>query len=109
MISVAYASEAAGAAHGAFYEDPAFLVAVAFVITIALIGKTVFQKISAALDERSEGIRTEIEEATRLRRTCWLRMNASNATPPVKPGSLPKEPKAKPITWPKRQPGTWKP
>jgi len=68
MISVAYASEAAGAAHGAFYEDPAFLVAVAFVITIALIGKTVFQKISAALDERSDGIRTEIEEATRLRK-----------------------------------------
>jgi F-type H+-transporting ATPase subunit b len=68
MISAAYASEAAGAApHGAFYEDPQFLVLVAFVITIALIGKTVYQKISAALDERSEGIRDDIEEATRLR------------------------------------------
>ncbi len=67
MISVAHAAEAAGGAQAAFYEDTTFLVAVAFVITIALIGKTVYQKISAALDERSEGIRTEIEEATRLR------------------------------------------
>ena len=69
MISAAYASEVAGeaAAHGAFYEDPHFLVLVAFVITIGLAGKTVYQKISAALDVRSEAIRTEIEEATRLR------------------------------------------
>ena len=68
MTSVAYASETAGAAaYGAFYEDPQFLVLVAFVITIALIGKTVYQKISGALDERNEGIRSDIEEATRLR------------------------------------------
>jgi len=69
MISVAYAAEAAGeaAAHGAFYEDPQFLVLIAFVITIALAGKTVYQKISTALDVRSEAIRSEIEEATRLR------------------------------------------
>jgi F-type H+-transporting ATPase subunit b len=69
MISVAYAAGAAGeaAAHGAFYEDPQFLVLVAFVITIAAAGKTVYQKISAALDVRSEAIRSEIEEATRLR------------------------------------------
>jgi F-type H+-transporting ATPase subunit b len=68
MISPAYASEAgSAAAHGFFYEDPQFLVLVAFVITIALIGKTVFQKVSRALDERSESIRSDIEEATRLR------------------------------------------
>ena len=68
MISVAYASETAGTiSHSAFYENPQFLVLVAFVITIALIGKTVYQKISSALDERSEGIRSDIEEATRLR------------------------------------------
>jgi len=68
VTSVAYASETAGAAaYGAFYEDPQFLVLVAFVITIALIGKTVYQKISCALDERNEGIRSDIEEATRLR------------------------------------------
>lgn len=67
MISVAYAAEAGAAAHGAFYEDTHFLVMIAFIITIALIGKTVYQKISASLDERSEAIRSEIEEATRLR------------------------------------------
>ena len=68
MINVAYASETTGTSvHGAFYEDPQFLVLVAFVITIALIGKTVYQKVSSALDERSEGIRRNIEEATRLR------------------------------------------
>ena len=68
MISAAYASEAAGAAaHGAFYDDPQFWVLVAFIITIVAAGKAVYQKISAALDDRSEGIRSEIEEATRLR------------------------------------------
>jgi len=68
MISVAYAAAEAGAeAHGAFYEDPHFLVLIAFVITIALAGKAVYQKISASLDARSESIRSEIEEATRLR------------------------------------------
>jgi F-type H+-transporting ATPase subunit b len=68
MITVANASETMPAvAHAAFYEDSQFLVLVAFVITIALIGKTVYQKISVALDERSEGIRSNIEEAIRLR------------------------------------------
>ena len=65
-MSVAYAAEAA-VGHGAFYDAPEFWVMIAFVITIGLAGKTVAQKISAALDVRSEGIRSEIEEATRLR------------------------------------------
>lgn len=67
MISAALAAENGGVVYDAFYEDPSFLVMVAFVITIALIGKTVYQKVSAALDQRSEAIRSEIEEATRLR------------------------------------------
>ena len=68
MITTANASETVAAVtHVAFYEDSQFLVLVAFVITIALIGKTVCQKISVALDERSEGIRRNIEEAIRLR------------------------------------------
>jgi len=65
-MSVAHAAEAV-VSHGAFYETPEFWVLVAFVLTIALAGKTVAQKVSAALDERSEGIRSDIEEATRLR------------------------------------------
>jgi len=68
MITIANASETMPAvAHAAFYEDSQFLVLVAFVITIALIGKTVYQKISVSLDERSEEIRRNIEEAIRLR------------------------------------------
>lgn len=68
MISKAYSSETVTtAAQGAFYEDPQFFVLIAFIITIALAGKTVYQKISVALDERSEGIRKNIEEAIRLR------------------------------------------
>ena len=50
-------------AYDAFYEDPQFFVLVAFVITIALIGKIVAQKINVSLDERSEKIRKSIEEA----------------------------------------------
>ncbi len=65
-MSVAYASEAAGG-HGAFYDAPEFWVMIAFVITVGLVGKTIVQKITTAMDERSEGIRSEIEEATRLR------------------------------------------
>ena len=65
-MSVAYAAETA-VHQGAFYDAPEFWVMVAFILTIALAGKAVAQKISAALDDRSEGIRTEIEEATRLR------------------------------------------
>jgi len=68
MITIANASETMPAvAHAAFYEDTQFLVLIAFVITIAVIGKTVYQKISVALDKRSEGIRKNIEEAIRLR------------------------------------------
>jgi len=53
--------------HAAFYETPEFWVLVAFVITVVGAGKAVYQKVSAMLDERSENIRTDIEEATRLR------------------------------------------
>lgn len=65
-MSVAHAAETA-VGHGAFYDAPEFWVLVAFVLTIALIGKTVTQKVSAALDERSEEIRNNIESAIRLR------------------------------------------
>lgn len=68
MITLANASETVAVpAHNTFYEDPQFFVLVAFVITIGLIGKTVYHKINVFLDERSEGIRKSIEEATQLR------------------------------------------
>ena len=68
MIKNDYSSETiTNIAHEPFYEDPQFFVLIAFIITIALAGKTVYQKISVALDERSEEIRKNIEESIRLR------------------------------------------
>ena len=65
------------AAHGAaeavhhseaFYEDPAFWVAVSFVLFIALILYYKLPgKIAGALDNRADRIRNELEEAKRLR------------------------------------------
>lgn len=70
MISSAAATAAEAAeeltTYAAWYEDTYFLVMIAFIITIALIGKTVYQKISTVLDVRSETIRTDIEEAIHL-------------------------------------------
>lgn len=68
-MSTAFAAEAAkaAAAHHAFWEDPAFIVMIGFFITFALIGKMVYLNITKSLDARSEAIRAEIEEATKLR------------------------------------------
>ena len=57
----------AAAANGAFYDDPTFWVAVAFFLTIALVGKKLVGTINGMLDDRAEGIKGQIEEATRLR------------------------------------------
>ncbi len=57
----------AASGHGAFYDDPTFWVAVAFVILIVLAGKKIVGAITAMLDERAAGIKTQIDEATRLR------------------------------------------
>lgn len=58
---------AASGAHGAFYEDPTFWVAVAFVAFFVLAGKKLVGTITGMLDERAEGIKAQIDEATRLR------------------------------------------
>ena len=50
-----------------FYAEPEFWVLIAFVILIAGAGRPVFRIIAAALDDRSERIKGQIEEATRLR------------------------------------------
>lgn len=67
-MSIAFAAEATEAIAGsAFYEDPSFIVMIGFFITFALFGKAVYQKITEALDARSDAIRAEIEESTKLR------------------------------------------
>ena len=50
-----------------FLHDPTFWTAVAFVIFIALLYRPVKKALLGALDGRIEAIRTEVEEAQRLR------------------------------------------
>jgi len=50
-----------------FLEDPQFWVALAFVVFVALIYKKVARFAVRALDERSAQIKTELDEARRLR------------------------------------------
>jgi F-type H+-transporting ATPase subunit b len=47
--------------------DATFWVALAFVLFVALIAKKGYQLISQALDQRAERIKTELDEAVRLR------------------------------------------
>lgn len=65
MISVAHA--ASGAAHGSVFQDPTFWVAMAFITLIVLAAKPVGRKIAEALDERSDTIKAQIDEAQQLR------------------------------------------
>ncbi len=67
MISVAYAADAAGAAHGAFYQQAHFWVDVSFILVVALAFKPVSRAIAAALDARSAKIKSRLDEAHKLR------------------------------------------
>ena len=49
------------------FEDPAFWVAVAFVLFVAVAGRKIFGLVVAGLDKRSAAIRHELDEAQRLR------------------------------------------
>lgn len=50
-----------------FYEHPTFWVAIAFVLFFVLFGKKMGSVIGQMLDDRSDAILNQIEEATRLR------------------------------------------
>ncbi|WP_137178857.1 F0F1 ATP synthase subunit B [Roseomonas sp. AR75] len=50
-----------------FWLDPKFWVAVSFVIFFALVGKMAWARVTAMLDERASRIRSELDEAQRLR------------------------------------------
>ena len=71
--AVTEAAEAAAAAAGhaahavPWYQDTTFFVAVAFVGFFVFFGKKLFGAINTSLDERSQKIQDQIEEATRLR------------------------------------------
>ncbi len=66
---IAYAADAAhGAAEShSMIDDPAFWVALAFIVLIILVGKKIFLMAGSALDERSDAIRTRLDEAAKLR------------------------------------------
>ena len=50
-----------------FLQDPAFWAAVAFVIFIAATAKPISRLLTAGLDKRAEKIRSDLEEAEKLR------------------------------------------
>ena len=66
MIGTAWAA-GADAGHGGLFSDPAFWVAVAFVIFFALAGKILWARISDMLDKRAAAISKALADAERLR------------------------------------------
>src|SRR5260221_8798178 len=66
MIGTAWAADAAGE-HGGLFSDPAFWVAVAFVLFFALTGKALWGRVSAMLDKRAADIAKALADAARLR------------------------------------------
>ncbi len=57
----------AEASHESFFHDPAFWVALAFIIVVAAVGRKVMGAMTSGLDARAAAIRTQIEEARKLR------------------------------------------
>lgn len=64
MISTAWAADAHG---GGTFSDPAFWVGVAFVLFLALAGKTLVKGITKVLDDRTALIARTLGDAERLR------------------------------------------
>lgn len=66
MIGTAWAA-GADAGHGGLFSDPAFWVAVAFVIFFALAGKVLWKRIAEMLDKRVAAIAKSLADADQLR------------------------------------------
>lgn len=68
FISQAFAADAAHGAHAApFWQAPEFLVAIAFLVMMALALKPVSRAIASALDLRAEKIKTRLDDAQKLK------------------------------------------
>jgi F-type H+-transporting ATPase subunit b len=67
MIPNAYASVTDNIPPQAFYDNPGFWVAVAFVIFVLIFARPVWRFSVKSLDKRINEIETSIEEATKLR------------------------------------------
>lgn len=66
MIGTAWAA-GGDAGHGGLFSDPAFWVAVAFVLFFVLAGKILWGRISDMLDKRAAAIAKALADAERLR------------------------------------------
>jgi F-type H+-transporting ATPase subunit b len=66
MIGTAWAA-GADAGHGGLFSDPAFWVAVAFVLFFALAGKVLWKRIVELLDKRTADIAKALSDAEQLR------------------------------------------
>lgn len=66
IISQAYAAETS-ALPEPFYATTSFIVAGAFVLFFVFFGKKLFGAVGAMLDDRSDKIKAELDEAARLR------------------------------------------
>ena len=68
MISVAHAaSDAAAHESGGMLHDPAFWVALAFIVLMVFVAKPVGRMLATALDDRADTIKGQLDEAEKLR------------------------------------------
>ena len=67
FISQALAAETASGIAEPFYASTSFIVAAAFIMFFVFFGKKIFIAVGAMLDDRSDAIKSELDEATRLR------------------------------------------
>jgi len=66
MIGMAWAADTAGE-HGGFWSQPELWVGIAFFLFFALVGKTLWRRVSAMLDKRAADIMRALADAERLR------------------------------------------
>lgn len=62
-----------------FWLDPKFWVAVSFVLFFVIFGRKVFGGLLSALDKRADGIRTQLNEAAKLRAEAEAMLKAAEA------------------------------
>lgn len=68
MIGTAWAADhGETAGHDGMFADPAFWVAVAFVLFLVLAGRALWSRIAAMLDKRATDIARSLNDAARLR------------------------------------------
>jgi F-type H+-transporting ATPase subunit b len=62
-----------------FWLDPKFWVAVSFVIFLLLVGRMAWARLTGMLDARAERVRSELDEASRLRAEAEMLLKQAEA------------------------------